>query len=138
MFIEEIKSIKSGKKELQKFGLTIGIAVFILGCLIFWFEKDYYKYLFIVSGAFIILGVFVPLLLKPVQKAWMTLAIAIGWIVSRVILVILFYIVITPIGLFLRITGKDLLDIKFKKDEESNWIYREVKISSQADYEKQY
>jgi len=60
--------------------------------------------------------------LKPVYKAWMKVAHAISWVMTRVILTIVFYLVVTPIGLIGRVFSKEFLDRSFDRDKETYWI----------------
>ena len=122
--LEEIKNIKSGKSQLWHFGITFGVVLGLLGGLFLFRGKSYYFGCFIFSGIFLFLGLAVPILLKPVQKVWMSLAILVGWFVTRLILIILFYLVVTPISILARLFGKDFLDIKFDRDMDSYWIAR--------------
>ncbi|VAX32560.1 hypothetical protein MNBD_NITROSPIRAE02-710, partial [hydrothermal vent metagenome] len=92
MIIEEIRNIKSQKKDLRSFGLTIGIVAGLIGGLLLWRHKDHYPYFLAVSGIFIAFGLFLPNLLKPLQKAWMTLAVLMGWVMTRLILFVLFFL----------------------------------------------
>jgi len=115
MTVEGIKNIESGRKELRKFGLTMGIVLGLLGGLWWWRANPYYSYLFILSIAFLLLGLAVPMLLKPVHKIWMTLAVLMGWLMTRVLLSILFFLVFTPMGLVARLFGKQFLDLKIDK-----------------------
>jgi hypothetical protein len=138
MLIEEIKNIKSDKKELKKFGITIGIVLAILAGFLLWREKDTYKIFMIISAAFILLGLILPTILKPLQKAWMILAVVLGWFMTRVILSILFYLVFTTIGLGGRLLGKKFLDLKMDGSRESYWINREKKPFSKGGYERQF
>jgi len=139
VIIEEIKNIKGGRRELRKFGITVGIVSGVLGGLFLWCEKDYYFYFLILSGAFFLLGIVVPILLKPIHKVWMTLAILMGWFVTRVILTFLFYLVVTPIGLLGRLFGKDFLDLKSDRSAvDSYWIPRKVSKFGTKNYENQF
>lgn len=138
MITKEIKNIKSGRSELRKFGITVGIVSGLLGGLFLWREKDYYFYFLVLSGAFFLLGIVVPILLKPIHKIWMTLAILMGWFVTRLILTLLFYLVVTPIGLLGRLFGKDFLDLKFDRNTDSYWITREVSKFGTKNYENQF
>ena len=138
MILEEIKSIKETKEDLRKFGYTVGGALLIISGLLFWFEKASYIY-FAVPGLLLILGgLIVPQLLRPLNKVWMTLAILLGWVMTRVILSILFYLVITPIGLIAKIARKDFLNLKLDKHQESYWVKRERKSLKPIDYERQF
>lgn len=79
-----------------------------------------------------------PSVLKPLQKAWMTLAVILGWIMTRVILSILFYLVFTAIGGISRLLGKQFLDLKIDPSINSYWIKREPKTFNKSGYEKQF
>ena len=138
MFFEEIKDIKSGKKQLREFGLTIGIILAILGAIALWRDKPIAIPLLVTAGAFIGFGLGFPKPLKPIHKIWMSFSIIIGFFVSRLILSVLFYAVLTPIGLIMRIFGKDILDQRIDKNKHSYW--QEVKdgIKSRESYENQY
>ena len=135
---EEIKNIKSGKRKLRQFGIAVGIILGLLGGLSFLREKDYYFYFFIFSVAFLSLGLVAPRLLKPIQKVWMSLAVVIGWFVTRIILIALFYFVVTPIGILAKIFGKRFLDTRFDTNADSYWITREPVKLDKRSYENQF
>lgn len=138
MLLEEIKNIKSDKKDLRNFGLIIGIVLGLLAGLLWWKGRDTYSIFAIIASAFIVLGLILPSVLKPLQKAWMTLAVIMGWIMTRIILAILFYLFFTAIGGISRLLGKHFLDLKIDRSVTSYWIKREPKIFNKSDYEKQF
>jgi hypothetical protein len=138
MLIEEIRNIKSTKKDLRNFGFAVGAVLLIIGGLLFWKERPSYPY-FLGIGAFLIVsGLIFPALLKPLQKAWMTLAVILGWIMTRVILSILYYLVVTPIGVIAKLTGTRFLELKYNKEAKSYWNIREEKDVEPKSYEKQF
>ncbi len=113
------------KKGLRNFGLTIGgmIAVFF-GILIPWlwgFELPFWPW--VVSSIFLILAITVPETLRPVFIVWMKLGHVLGWINTRLLLSLVFYLMITPIGILLKLLGKDTLKRKYDLSEPS---YRTV------------
>jgi hypothetical protein len=138
MLIEEIKNIKSGKSDLRKFGITVGLVIGLIGGALWWRGKDYYTIFAIISAALIISGLVFPVLLKPIQKGWMTIAVLLGWFMTRLILSVLFYFIFTSIGLLSRLLGKQFLDLKMDKSSESYWIKREPKPFDKKDYERQF
>jgi len=139
MLREEIKNIETGNKKLREFGLLVGGVLGLFACLFWWREKPFYPYLFAVSLALIFCGALLPRVLKPIYVAWMTAALLIGWVMSRVLLSLVFYLIVTPIGFLARLMGKDFLDLKFKDDKESYWIPREsLSKLTQSDFEKQF
>jgi len=140
VLLEEIKNIKSEKRDLRNFGITIGIALGILGGLLWCRGRDTYSYFLIFSAAFILFGLVMPALLKPLQKAWMTLAVIMGWFMTRLILAVLFYLVFTPIGILSKLFGNKFLDLKVEKSNKSYWIYKEKETLpfNKSKYEKQF
>jgi hypothetical protein len=138
MLLEEIKNIKSSKSDLRKFGITFGIVFAVLGGALWWKGKDSFTLFILVSSAFFIIGLLVPFLLKPLQKVWMTLAVVLGWFMTRLILSILFYCIFTLIGLISRLLGKRFLDLEMDNTNESYWIQREQKVFDKKDYERQF
>ena len=138
MLLEEIKNIKSEKKDLRNFGITFGVVSSLLGAALWWKGKDTYTICAILSIAFFFLGFILPGVLKPLQRAWMAFAVVLGFIMTKVILSILFYLVFTSIGLGARLFGKKFLDIKMNKSRESYWRYRQPKPFDKSNYEKQF
>jgi len=138
MLKEEFKNIKESKKDLRKFGLSVGGVLVIIAVFLFWFEKSAAIY-FIAVGAFLILTGFIyPQILKPFNKFWMGLAIVLGFVMSRVILTILFYLVLTPISIIARIFGKNFMVLKYDKSVKTYWEKR-IEIHKKAiDYERQF
>ena len=138
LILDEIKKIKTGKKELRDFGLTVGWILVILGLVAAWRGKGTYPYLLGIGSFLIISGYLFPVLLRPLQKAWMAFSVIMGFFMSRVILFIVFYIVITPIGLILRLFGKDILDQKQEPTKVSYWKNVDKAGKPKEYYENQY
>ncbi len=136
--IEEIKNIKSTQKDLRKFGITVGTVLAALAVVFYFLGRSYYIYFGIAGLVLILVGLLIPLILKPLNKIWMSLAIVLGWLSSRIILIIVFYLVLTPISLIAKISGKKFLDLKYKAEVDSYWIKRDIKKPDNTSYEKQY
>lgn len=138
MLREEINNIKTEKSDLRKFGLTVGAAFFLLGGLLWWYGKATYPYIIIVSALLILGGLAIPSSLKPLHRIWMTLAVMLGWFMTRLILGILFYLAFTSIRLLASLFGKHFLDLKMDRSKESYWYSRKQKEFKQSDYERQF
>ncbi|MFH1503853.1 MAG: SxtJ family membrane protein [Candidatus Omnitrophota bacterium] len=136
--IEEIRNIKSGKKQLKEFGLTVGVVLGLLGLLFLWRGKGFYLYFLSISVFLILSGLIKPMLLKPIQKVWMGFAVVMGWFMSRVILVVLFFLVVAPIGIVFKLLRKDLLGVKIDKEVESYWVEKEDTVQDKSNYERQF
>jgi len=128
----EIDTIQLTKKNLRNFGLLVGgIFLAISSMLLIQNIQGIITYLLLIMGGFLFIsGIFIPNSLKIFYKIWMGAAIVMGWFVSRILLTILFFLVITPIGLIARLFKKKFLDINFKEKKESYWINKsEEKIN---------
>jgi hypothetical protein len=129
---------KSEKRILREFGLTVGIAFGVLAALLFWRERSHYVYFAWLAGAFILLGLVVPGILKPVRKGWMTAAAAMGWVMTRVILTVLYFGVFTPIAFIAKLAGKRFLHLAIDPSAESYWVRRDASASEPETLRKQF
>ena len=134
---EEIKSIKTSNKDIRSFGITIGIILFIISATLFYYDKSSYQIIAYIGGGFITLGTIIPILLKPIYILWMTFAVMLGWVMTRVILSLVFYLIMTPIGLIARLLGEDFLKLK-RMDLNTYWSIRDSNSEINQDYEKQF
>ena len=75
----------------------------------------------IISVVFLVLGLLNSSILSPLNKIWFKFGIFLGKIISPLIMGIIFFLVVTPIGLIMRIFGKDVLNLKYNKNK-SYWI----------------
>ena len=78
-----------------------------------------------VAIIFLILGLMNSKLLTPLNILWFKFGKLLGFIIAPIVMGIVFFIVITPIGLFMKIIGKDLLNDKYNNKNKSYWINRE-------------
>lgn len=112
---------------------SFGLIFFIVFLLIsVWPLKDgeqIRNWALVASSIFLILGIFNSKLLTPLNLVWIKFGETIGRIIAPIIMAIIYFIVLTPIGLFMRLAGKDLLKTKFT-DNNSYWIKREKNIGS--------
>ena len=135
--LEEIKNIKSEKSDLRKFGITIGVILLIIAGFLFWKEKESFQIFFTIGVILNVLGIAIPVLLKPIYWIWMVFATMLGWIMTRVILSLFYYSIVTSIGLISRFFGKQFLELQWDETKESYWNYRSDKIEK-TNYEKQF
>ena len=82
-----------------------------------------------ISVIFLVLGLLNSKLLNPLNIVWVKFGELLGRIIAPIVMAIIYFIIVTPIGLFMRLIGKDLLNIKFSKTN-TYWIKREKKIGS--------
>ncbi len=75
----------------------------------------------LISLIFLILGLLNSKILAPLNKLWFKFGIFLGKIISPIIMGIIFFLVVTPIGLLMRLLGKDLINLKYNNNK-SYWI----------------
>ena len=75
----------------------------------------------IISVLFLILGIVNSKILSPLNKIWFKFGLILGKIISPIIMGIIFFLVVTPIGFIMKLLGKDLINLKFN-NEKSYWI----------------
>ena len=83
----------------------------------------------IVSLIFLLLGIINSKLLTPLKQGWIKLGEILGKVIAPIVMGFIYFLIITPIGLLMRLLGKDLLSIKFNK-EKSYWIKRSKDINT--------
>ena len=69
-------------------------------------------------------------ILTPLNKLWFKFGMILGAIIAPIVMGIVFFLIITPIGLFMKTIGKDLLKKKFDKKKTTYWIIRDKSIST--------
>lgn len=101
--------------------MTVPLA--LIGGVLLWRGRIPVGSVLVGLGAFFLLsGLLFPRVLGPVEKAWMRLAEVIGAVMTRVILTVVYIVVMTPTGLFMRLRRRDLLKMKFDPEADSYWI----------------
>ena len=112
---------------------SFGIVFFIVFLIIsLWplLNNDQVRYwALIVSILFLLLGIINSKILTPLNKIWFKFGILLGKIVSPLVLAIIFFLVVTPTGLIMRMLGKDLLNLK-KNKNKTYWIKKENNLSN--------
>jgi hypothetical protein len=138
MLLEEIKKIQSDEQTLKKFGLLLSVFLAILAGISFW--KGASLYVYSIPLAVVVLGfsLVIPKILKFIYLPWMAGATVIGWLMSHIILTILYYLVITPIGRILKLTNRDILDEKINPNKPSYWVPREDRVIDKRVFERQF
>ncbi|MCF7803076.1 MAG: hypothetical protein K9N46_11250 [Candidatus Marinimicrobia bacterium] len=133
-----VKTKESTRKDWRQFGLGLAVILAILGTLQWILHNPLYLWAYSLSGVIAVSALVFPVLLKPVFIMFSYIGLAIGWVMTRVLLSLVLYVIITPIGILSRLLGKPFLDMRFKTDEDSYWIDREETGPSKEHYEKQY
>ncbi len=133
---EEIGSLKAETTELRKFGWVVGLAFLLLAAFLWWRGISWFQVPAWIGGTLVVLGTLVPKILRPVYFAWMSMAVVMGFVMTRVLLTIFFFLVIVPVGLFFRLIGRDALQRKIDPEATTYWIDKEYAIKDRSRFEK--
>ena len=126
---EEMKSVRP--KELRSFGLLVGGIFVFLGLLpTFLGGESPRLWLLILGGMFIGPGLVFPRSLALIYRVWMGMGHGLGWINTRILLGAVFYLLITPMGLVMRLIGKDAMCRKYDPGADTYRVVRQPRPSS--------
>ena len=124
--------------ELRRFGLTVGGVFLVLAAVSRWRGHTVAPVVLgMLGGLLVVPGLLVPRALAPVQRRWMRGAAVIGDVNARVVLAVLYYAVVTPIGFLMR-RRRDPLDRAIADGRTSQWVKRTPEPADRARYERQF
>jgi predicted membrane protein len=121
--MEHTKEVKTFSN--RSLGLVFFVVFFIISLWPLKSQEDLRLWALILSLIFLLLGILNSRFLTPLNKLWYKFGIFLGSIVSPIVMGIVFFMVVTPIGLIMRFLGKDLLRINKNKIVSTYWINRE-------------
>ncbi len=126
------------QKALRNFGLLMAGVLLVVGGWLWW--KSSANWLWLLGGAALlgIAGLAVPMILKPLYRVWMILAVILGWVMTRVILTLVYYFVVTPIGYLGRALGEQFLHLKRSGESGTYWVRKTGPPRQKSDYERQF
>jgi len=118
-------------KQLRSFGLLVGGILTLIGLWPTLFRgEDPRLWVLIFAGLLMIPALLLPRSLGPVYRVWMAIGQILGWINTRLILGVVFYGLFTPMGLVMRLLGKDAMRRKLEGDADSYRVVRQPRPSS--------
>ena len=120
----DIRELPAGRKALRSFGLTIGSVCLLAAAGIAVLSTTWRAawILGIVGFSLVALGLLTPRVLRPIHYPWMALAIVLGYLMTNVLLTIVFFLVVTPTGLLMRLFGRDPMQRNLDRSTETYWI----------------
>ncbi len=135
----ELNTLRIDARSMRLFAYAMTAVLTVFAGLLFW--QNAWVWLPILLAVFacllVILGTFAPLTLRRIYHHWMAMALTLGWLVSRLLLTLIFCLILTPLGLLLRLAGKRLMDTKRDPGRSTYWRRIETKNESNR-YEKMY
>lgn len=135
---EEIKAVSHDRRSLRAFGCLVGGVLLIVAGILWWNVFLPAAILAGVGGTLFVMGLVAPRLLRGAHGIWMAFALALGYIMTRVILTAVFFFLITPVGVLMRLVGRDPMHRSWDRGAESYWIPRTDNRSGQKDRLEKY
>jgi len=114
----------------RSFGILFFIVFLILSLWPLKNGNNLNLYFLITSGIFLILGAINSKLLTPLNKTWIKFGEILGLIIAPIVMSLVYFVILTPVSLIVRLFGKDLLGLKFIKEYETYWIKRKKNLTS--------
>jgi Saxitoxin biosynthesis operon protein SxtJ len=108
------------RRQLRDFGLLVGGIFGVIGLWpLLWRQQSPRLWAVALAAALVLPALVAPPILAPAYRAWMKLAEVLAWVNTRIVLGVVFYGVVTPIGLVMRLTGRDPMRRQFDQAGET-------------------
>lgn len=126
-------------KDLKEFGLGLAVILVVLGLVnLVKGNRNLFDLFFGLAAFSATVSLAAPELLRRLYKGFVPIAHALGWINTRLILILVYYLVLTPTGLIMRLFGNDPMSRKLDASAESYWVVRDNRAPSRESLEKQF
>lgn len=136
---EDLSRAQTVKKSSDRFfGLTFFVVFLVIALWPLLWQRSIQPIALGIALAFLAVSLIVPMWLAPLNRLWLKFGELLHRITSPIILGIMFFGVITPVGFLMRLAGKDLLRMKFDRDAPSYWIRREPPGPDKASLKRQF
>jgi hypothetical protein len=118
------------KSSNRSFGLLFFIVFLVIGLWPLKNGESLNIYLILISLIFFTLGLINSKLLSPLNNTWVKFGEILGMIIAPIIMALVYFVILTPVSLIVRMFGKDLLGLKFIKKKNTYWIKRKKNLGS--------
>tara|TARA_A100001011_G_scaffold398535_2_gene503353 strand:+ start:254 stop:625 length:372 start_codon:yes stop_codon:yes gene_type:complete len=114
----------------KSFGVVFFLVLGLFGIWPYLNGGDPIYWLILLSFVFLFLGLINSKVLTPLNKIWIKFGEILGRIIAPLVMGMIYFVILTPIGILMKLFGKDLLNIKFSKIQKSYWLKRKKNIGS--------
>ncbi len=122
----------------RSFGIVFSLFFLVIGLLPLLGEGEVRLWSLVVAALFFVVAILIPGILGPLNRAWLKFGLMLGKITTPIVMAIIFFLTVVPVGLIMRLFGKDLLGLKFDPEAQSYWIDRDEGAPSPASMENQF
>ena len=129
---------RSDRRRLRRFGLTVAIGLTVIGGVSFLRHHTIApRVLWTLAALIAAPALVVPAVLAPVERGWLAFGNVLAWVNTRIILTLLFYVVVTPVGVLMRFF-RDPLDRQLSETRASYWLRRPTGPFDAERYRRQF
>jgi hypothetical protein len=114
----------------KSFGLLFFVVFLILGLWPLKSGENLNLYFITAAAVFLILGLLNSKILSPLNNSWIKLGEILGIIIAPIVMALVYFVILTPVSIIVRVFGKDLLGLKFLKEKDTYWIKRKKSLNS--------
>ena len=100
----------------------MALVIVSIAAVMCWKGNTHWRYAAVIGSLFGMLGLTVPFALAPIEKVWMAFGEKMSVVMTFVLLTLTYFLVMSPLGLLIRLLGKDLLSIKIDRSAKSYWV----------------
>ncbi len=126
------------KKEWRKFGIGLGIILALIATVQLLKGHAPYPYFYAAGVLVALAAAAAPILVRPLFVLFSYLGVALGWFSTRVILIVLFYLLLTPIALLMRLFGKKFMAMGKESSLATYWVQRNKEYTDKGSFENQF
>lgn len=128
----------SDRKQQRNFGLLLAVALPLIGGVRWWLTGRPQWPFFAVAAVFLVLGLVLPGVLRPILWVWLKLGYALNWVMTRVLLTLAFVVLITPARVLVSLFSEDPLKRTWDPEAETYWEDAEDQPTELARYRDQF
>ena len=126
------------KQDLRKYGLLMAVILGSIAAYLWYRDHGIAAHLGGIAGVFLVAGLLVPSLLRPIYTVWMILARILAFINTHLLLAIVFYTIFVLIGAVMRLVRYDPLNRKMEPEGDSYWTKRSPTLPARDHYKRQF
>lgn len=122
---ENTAHFKIEKGSSRNFGIVFAVVFLLIAAVPYVLSGKLYWWALVLGVAFGALALMKPTLLEPLNTLWFKFGLLLGAIIAPLVMMLVFFLVVTPTGLLLKVFGKDPLRLKRTKNQDTYWIVRQ-------------
>lgn len=122
----------------RSFGLVLAGGFTVVALIPLWHGGNVRIWAIIIAVAFLVPGIFFPHVLRPLNLLWFKFGLLLGKIVAPIVISLVFFVIVTPMALLMRLIGKDPLNRRWDRNSPTYWIKRNEQVDATSSMKNQF